>query len=112
MQDFGCVPVYVVAEKRYCVAAKIVETFLDPPFNPLLKTPFISDTISKQEIANTLYDGLPEDVLNGFAAAYRRPSVESFSIDVIGTLQLLGKTPQVVENKNDSFNYYSIILLE
>ena len=42
----------------------------------------------------------------------KRPSVESFSIDVIGTLQLLGRTPQVAENKNDSFNYYSIILLE
>lgn len=42
----------------------------------------------------------------------KRPSVESFSIDVIGTLQLLGKTPQVIENTKDSFNYYSIILLE
>jgi predicted metal-binding protein len=42
----------------------------------------------------------------------KRPSVESFSIDVIGTLQLLGKTPQVAENTNDSFSYYSIILLE
>jgi len=42
----------------------------------------------------------------------KRPSVESFSIDVIGTLQLLGRIPQVAENKNDSFNYYSIILLE
>jgi predicted metal-binding protein len=42
----------------------------------------------------------------------KRPSVESFSIDVIGTLQLLGKTSQVAENTNDSFNYYSIILLE
>jgi predicted metal-binding protein len=42
----------------------------------------------------------------------KRPSVESFSIDVIGTLQLLGKTPQVAENTKDSFNYYSIILLE
>ena len=36
----------------------------------------------------------------------KRPSVESFSIDVIG------KTPEVAENKNDSFHYYSIILLE
>jgi predicted metal-binding protein len=42
----------------------------------------------------------------------KRPSVESFSIDVIGTLQLLGKTPQVAENTKASFNYYSIILLE
>src|SRR4030042_4894036 len=26
----GCVPIYEVLEKRYCVAAKIIETFLDP----------------------------------------------------------------------------------
>ena len=75
----GCVPVYVVAEKRYCVAGKIVETFLDPAFNPLLQTPFIADTTTKQEIANTLYDRLPEQILNTFAAAYRRPSVELFT---------------------------------
>jgi predicted metal-binding protein len=42
----------------------------------------------------------------------KRPSVESFSIDVIGTLQLLGKTPQVAHDTMDSFSYYSIILLE
>ena len=36
----GCLPQFVLAEKRYCVAAKIVETFLDPYYNPLLKQEF------------------------------------------------------------------------
>ena len=40
------------------------------------------------------------------------PSVESFSIDVIGTLQNLGTTSKVATHRNESFNYYAIILLE
>jgi len=42
----------------------------------------------------------------------KRPSVESFSIDVIGTLQNLGRSPHLAEKTSDSFSYYSIILLE
>lgn len=42
----------------------------------------------------------------------KRPSVESLSIDVIGTLQNLGLNSQVAINKADTFNYYGIILLE
>ena len=42
----------------------------------------------------------------------KRPSVESFSIDVIGTLKKLGTTSRVATNTADSFNYYGIMLLE
>lgn len=42
----------------------------------------------------------------------KRPSVESFSIDVIGTLKNLGTTSQVATHTQDTFNYYGIILLE
>jgi len=42
----------------------------------------------------------------------KRPSVESFSIDVIGTLKNLGQTSQVATRTADTFNYYGIILLE
>jgi len=72
----GLVPVYLAAEKRYCIAAKIVETFLDPDSNPLLRTPFTGDIHTKQELANTLYNQLNDDVLAQFAEAYRRPSEE------------------------------------
>jgi predicted metal-binding protein len=41
----------------------------------------------------------------------KRPTVESFSIDVIGTLNHIGIPSQVVHKRTDSFNYYSIILL-
>ncbi len=42
----------------------------------------------------------------------KRPSVESFSIDVIGTLKNLGTNSQVAVHTAETFNYYGIILLE
>jgi len=42
----------------------------------------------------------------------KRPSVESFSIDVIGTLKNLGTSPTVATDKSGTYNYYGIILLE
>ncbi len=73
-----CVPIYVAAEKRFCVAGKIVETFMDPLYNDRVRNPFIPDVVTKQEIANNLYDHLPADVFDGFAQAYRRPSGDAF----------------------------------
>lgn len=42
----------------------------------------------------------------------KRPMIESFSIDVIGTIRNLGTTSHVAINTGDVFNYYGIILLE
>ena len=42
----------------------------------------------------------------------KRPSVESFSIDVIGTLKNLGKTSTIATQTCQTYNYYGIILLE
>jgi hypothetical protein len=75
----GAVPLYLTAEKRFCVAAKIVETFLDPAYNTSLAMAFTGDVITKQEIANTFYDRLPSEVVGRFAAAYRKPTEEAFS---------------------------------
>jgi predicted metal-binding protein len=41
----------------------------------------------------------------------KRPSLESFSIDVIGTLHRLGIKPQVAKDINAAFSYYAIILV-
>jgi predicted metal-binding protein len=42
----------------------------------------------------------------------KRPSVESFSIDLIGTLGNIGKKSFVAKNKGEAFNTYGIILLD
>jgi len=41
----------------------------------------------------------------------KRPSIESFSIDVIGTLQRPGFTPQLATDIRKAFKYYAIILV-
>lgn len=42
----------------------------------------------------------------------KRPSVESFSIDIVGTLRNLGEMSAVNSGINDEFNYYGIILVD
>ena len=73
----GCVPMYLVAEKRYCVAAKIVETFLDPEFNNAFSMGFTSDFVTKFKSPTmcTTYSRTP---LSGvFAEIYRKPDDRS-----------------------------------
>lgn len=41
----------------------------------------------------------------------KRPSLESFSIDVIGTLQRLGISPKLAANVKEAFRYYAVILV-
>jgi len=65
----GCVPIYVLAEKKYCVAAKIVETLLDPVYNQLVSYDFWNNVGFKQDTADVIY-GLPDVVLTEFALAY------------------------------------------
>ena len=42
----------------------------------------------------------------------RRPPIEAFSIDLIGTLKNLGINTPVAQETSDIFKYYAIILLE
>ena len=42
----------------------------------------------------------------------KRPSLESFSIDVMGTLKAIDIVPKVATSINDHYSYYSLILLE
>ena len=42
----------------------------------------------------------------------RRPPIEAFSIDLIGTLKNLGLSTPVAQETDDRFKYYAIILLE
>jgi len=77
LAELHCVPMFLIAEKRYCVAAKLVETFLDPAYNHMVRNGFTGDFITKQEIANSLYERLPDGVLRQFAEAYRAPDARA-----------------------------------
>lgn len=42
----------------------------------------------------------------------KRPSIESFSIDVFGTLKKLNRRPKILQSKDDMVKSYSIIMVE
>ena len=62
LRQLGCQPVYSLYEKRYAVAAKIADTFLDSIYNDHLSASFDMDSIAKQSVAQQLYD-LPDGSL-------------------------------------------------
>jgi hypothetical protein len=75
--ELGCIPLFGVMEKRFCVAAKIVEVFMDPMFNPKLTTAIIGDTTTKIEIANSIYEHVADNVLADFSEAYEAPTADN-----------------------------------
>lgn len=72
-----CLPLFAFAEKRYCICGKMVDTFLDPYFNPLVDQAFFNNPDKLQETADILYE-LPDNLLNEFAVAYRYPNYSGF----------------------------------
>ena len=55
---------------------------------------------------------VPFKVQEGISPSLLNRLLESFSIDVIGTLKNLGKTSKVANRVSEAYNYYGIILLE
>ena len=73
--EVGCCPAYALYEKRYAVAAKIVETFLDPEYNDHLLSSFEADVFEKQALAQRFFD-LPDGSLTPAWNAIRMVNVE------------------------------------
>jgi hypothetical protein len=65
-----CFPIFTIVEKRYAVAAKIVDTYLNYVYNPQAPKIVGFDAVACQELADLFCD-IPEDLLRRFAAAYR-----------------------------------------
>ena len=52
----GALPFFVVADKQYLTAAKVVETFFDPVYNHHFPTSFTGDFETKKKLAETIPD--------------------------------------------------------
>lgn len=72
MEAFDCKPFIVFAEKKYCIAGKIIETFLDPEYNNKISDfgTYTSDNLLKKRLAEKIYN-LSFDTLKQFGQAYR-----------------------------------------
>lgn len=70
MEALDCKPFLVFAEKKYCIAAKVIETFLDPFYNNKISNRYTFDNLLKKHLVEKVYN-LPFDTLKKFAQAYR-----------------------------------------
>lgn len=86
----GCLPLFVIAEKKYVVAGRMLETFLDPFDNPSSDSQLSWDNNLKQDIANTLYR-LPEGLLEEYAVAHRFSSTDGLTKVVNDVSNCLGE---------------------
>lgn len=75
------IPFIYVCEKRYCVAAKAVETFLDPAYNKHVPYSFQRDFDGKKEVAERFY-AAQDELLSEFAEAFRAKNSEAMKKNV------------------------------
>lgn len=76
MGKAGAIPVYDISEKRYWIAGKVVETYLDSFYNHEVPWEFYNDILAKQELADEISE-FPDEYLHEFAAAYRSADEEA-----------------------------------
>lgn len=79
-------PAFVLCEKRYCMAAKLVETFLDPDTNPSVEVESTGDALLRRRWAHEFYH-LPLGVLAAAWNAVRKPDPVGIA-DAIDKLEL------------------------
>lgn len=72
----GCVPFFTIAEKRYCVAGKIVEAFFDSEHNENILPVFSWMNGIKKDIAELIYN-ISKVSIEKFAQMHKNPSIES-----------------------------------
>lgn len=74
MGKLGCTPFFIVSEKRYCLAAKIVEAFFDNEYNSRISYKLSWNPHIKKIIAQIIYD-ISEESIEMFAEVHKDPSI-------------------------------------
>jgi hypothetical protein len=111
----AAVPVFQIWEKRYCIAAKIVETLLDPMQNPEAGWLPSGANASRQALSELLLTKLPATHLDRFVGAFRNPTIDAYrdfierlalALDLLGEDRLartfrcqLSRLPELVDDE-------------
>jgi len=94
----GCRPVFSLYEKRWMVAAKLIELFCDPRTNTRARDLEHDDALRREVLAEEIYK-LPVDALEAVWTAVRRsPSIGSLQPPLRRLLGLLPLLPDPVLN--------------
>ena len=73
MYDNGAIPIFGVADKRYMIAAKIVETFFDHMYNPNVNGYLTFKSDLKKALADSIFDN--KELLNEFALLIKNGTI-------------------------------------
>lgn len=73
-----CSPFFLIAEKRYCLAAKMVEAYLDPIHNEKVPIEHTWMNAERKKLADLIYN-ISEKAIGEFGKAYKNPSIDSFA---------------------------------
>ncbi len=77
LAGIGALPIVVFAEKRYCLAAKIVDLCIDPHYNAGVGNRFSGSAEVKQEFANGVAEAIDEATLARFSSALQSADAEA-----------------------------------
>ncbi|PAD85462.1 hypothetical protein CHH55_23310 [Niallia circulans] len=78
MGEFA-IPFFQIAEKRFCLAAKMVEAYLDPLHNNNVPISHTWKNGERKKIANLIYN-LAKESIEMFGEAYKEVSKEKYTI--------------------------------
>jgi hypothetical protein len=87
--EAGGMPFFIIMERRFSLAAKIVDVFLDPMHQDAVDWLPTSAIQQRHEISEKLFKILSSGVLDDFARAYRKPTVDGFRQTLQGIVALL-----------------------
>lgn len=78
MAEARAMPFFVIMERRFSIAGKLVDVFLDPMHQDAVDWLPTSAIAERGAISETLMALIPEETLDLFASEYRRPTTEGF----------------------------------
>lgn len=81
MYDNGAIPIFGVADKRYMVAAKIVETFFDHMYNPNVNGYLTFKSDLKKALADSIFDN--KKLIDEFAVLIKNGTLSMESMKKI-----------------------------
>ncbi len=111
MGKANCTPFFIVAEKRFAIAAKMVESFLDPEYNHNIKPSFSWMNAQKKKIAQIIYN-ISEGSIEKYAAAHSNPSlsyIEESHLQLLKEMDKNGFKQLVYALKGVSGNLQAIL---
>lgn len=80
MLENNCIPFFVSIDKKYMLAAKIVESFFDPAYNPNLKNSITSSLNLKINLANFILEYDNSNILKDFLELLKNGTIEISTI--------------------------------